>query len=684
VPPWRRAALVVAGLVSLWLLRSSLADVYSQIDDMRFVDPRWLIAIVAAEAVAFAATWELNRLALRTDRRFDVAVAQLAGNAASNVVPAGGPVGAAVQLRVLTEAGFDLTAAATSLGALSILGAAGLLTLPLVALPFALAGEGDQTLQSVLWVGVGLLVVVVTVGTIFLTRDGPLVRVARAVDWVLVRARPARRQRRDLVPRVLRERNAIRDELRHRPVAVALATVSRPGADCLALYLSLLAVGAHPNPVTVLVAFAAANVAGMVPFTPGGLGFVEVGITATLRARGISAADAVEAAALYRVASTWLPVAVGAFCYAGFRRSHRHGHRAVARPGADPETIGRRGRARWLVPVVTVAALVLVFPVLRRVYRRIPDVVTLGPGWLMAIGAMIVVHFVAAWALYRVVLATSGWFDIATSQLASNAASHVAPAGSAVGAGLQLRMLTIAGFPTSQAASALGVTTVLGSIAGYIVLPLVVVVASLFGSSVAPRLIQAMWFAAAVLTVALAGVLVLAVRDGPWRWIAAAVTNVRRRFGRTGDAAELAERLIIERDVMRSALRARAALVAFLAIAQPLADYFALYFALEAVGAHVTPAAALAAFIVSNVAGLIPFTPGGLGFVEAGLTGVLAIAGARPDARLAVAAYRLAATWLPSIAGAVALAWFHRRHRGRTRARVAVPAPVPSSTVESA
>ena len=118
--------LVAAGLVSLWFLRSSLGDVYGELGSVAHVDARWLIAIVAAEVVTFVATWQLNRIALRTKRWYDVAVAQLAGNAVNNIVPAGGPVGAAVQLRVLSEAGFELTKAATSLGALSILGAAGL------------------------------------------------------------------------------------------------------------------------------------------------------------------------------------------------------------------------------------------------------------------------------------------------------------------------------------------------------------------------------------------------------------------------------------------------------------------------------------------------------------------------------------------------------------------------------
>ena len=33
----------------------------------------------------------------------------------------------------------------------------------------------------------------------------------------------------------------------------------------MAFYLALLAVGAHPKPIVVLIAFGAANVAGMIP-----------------------------------------------------------------------------------------------------------------------------------------------------------------------------------------------------------------------------------------------------------------------------------------------------------------------------------------------------------------------------------------------------------------------------------
>jgi hypothetical protein len=45
----------------------------------------------------------------------------------------------------------------------------------------------------------------------------------------------------------------------------------RTVADWAALYLALLAAGAHPTPGVVLIAFGAATVAGMIPLTPGGL-----------------------------------------------------------------------------------------------------------------------------------------------------------------------------------------------------------------------------------------------------------------------------------------------------------------------------------------------------------------------------------------------------------------------------
>jgi uncharacterized protein (TIRG00374 family) len=61
--------------------------------------------------------------------------------------------------------------------------------------------------------------------------------------------------------------------------------------------------------------------------------------------------------------------------------------------------------------------------------------------------------------------------------------------------------------------------------------------------------------------------------------------------------------------------------------------------------------------------GLIPITPGGLGFVEAGLTGTLVLAGVEaPEAVVAALLYRLVSFWLPMPAGLAAFILFRRRY----------------------
>ena len=220
---------------------------------------------------------------------------------------------------------------------------------------------------------------------------------------------------------------------------------------------------------------------------------------------------------------------------------------------------------------MTLVALAFVSPVLVTVYRHLGQTVTLGPLWLLAIAAMIVAHFLCVWALFRLVLRTRNRFDVATSQLAANATSHVAPAGSAVGAGIQLRMLTVAGFPVSRAATSLAAVAVLGTVASYVVLPLGVLAASATGGHVAHRLVTAMWSATATLTALLVVAVLLALSNEPWRWAARAVAAGRRLFGRPIDPELLSTRLIQERDMIRATLRRRIGLVVFFG-AGPAAD----------------------------------------------------------------------------------------------------------------
>jgi uncharacterized protein (TIRG00374 family) len=74
-------------------------------------------------------------------------------------------------------------------------------------------------------------------------------------------------------------------------------------------------------------------VLALVPFTPGGLGFVEAGLVGTLRLAGVSASDALTATLLYRIVAFWLPIPAAGVAYLLFRRRQS---------GSDPAGRGSR------------------------------------------------------------------------------------------------------------------------------------------------------------------------------------------------------------------------------------------------------------------------------------------------------------------------------------------------------
>ncbi len=87
-----------------------------------------------------------------------------------------------------------------------------------------------------------------------------------------------------------------------------------------------------------LLSFTTAELLGLLPFTPGGLGFVEAGLTGTLALAGVSAGDAVLATLVFRLVSFWLPLPVGLAATFVYRRRHPHPrrghHQADAGAGA--------------------------------------------------------------------------------------------------------------------------------------------------------------------------------------------------------------------------------------------------------------------------------------------------------------------------------------------------------------
>jgi len=319
---------------------------------------------------------------------------------------------------------------------------------------------------------------------------------------------------------------------------------------------------------------------------------------------------------------------------------------------------------RILMLLVAAISFHVVAPSIVEVLGSWPRVSTVAPLWLVVIVAFEVLSFASAIRLQRIALRTDAWFSVSTSQLAANAMSQIVPGGAAAGATLQLRMLSQSGADTATAISGFTAFSLLQT-ASVLFLPVLTLPTILLGAPVDRGLAATAFLGLAGFVAVAALGAVLLTTDGLLLGIGRAVQAVRNRILRKRTVLTgLAERLVRERDRVREVLGERWR-EALLATACRLGfDFLALFAALAAVGGLPRPSLVLLAYTAASLLAMIPITPGGLGLVEAGLTGALALAGVNPaQAVLATLLYRLASYWLPILAGPVAYTLFRRRFR---------------------
>ena len=322
---------LAVGAFGLYFVWPRLLDVFSSWPGLRDVNPAWFGVLAVLEAGSFFCAWALIRLALQRRGWFRVATSQLAGNAVSRIVPGGAAAGGALQYRMLVNSGVDGAKVAAGLTAASLISTGTLFALPVLAVPAMLWGAPvAHELKRAALVGLGLFALMAAVGALLITTDRPLVLVGEGIQRLMNRMKRGREPTTDLPKRLVRERDLVQDVLGSRWWLALLAAVGNWAFDFLALLAALVAVGTRPRPSLVLLAYVVAAVLGMIPITPGGLGFVEAGLAATLVLAGVSAGDAAVATLAYRLVSYWLPLPAGLVGYLLYRRAY--GEPAVQRP----------------------------------------------------------------------------------------------------------------------------------------------------------------------------------------------------------------------------------------------------------------------------------------------------------------------------------------------------------------
>ncbi|HWH96709.1 MAG TPA: flippase-like domain-containing protein [Baekduia sp.] len=308
----KRGLLLAITGVSLYLLAPALLEVFGAFDRLDDFNPLWYVAMVGLQVGSYVCMWMVQKIAVRADHMKPIATSQLASNAFGRIVPGGVAAAGAMQYAMLVRGGVPTAAAASGMTASSLLVFGILLALPVLALPALLFGAPvDPGLGRAAVVGGVVFVAVFAAGAVAVLYDRPLITVGRAVQAIRNRVLRKHPPLTALPQRLIRERDEVMDVLGRRWWEALLFAAGRWVLDYLTLLAALTAIHAESRASTVLLAFCAAQFLGTLPLTPGGLGFVEAGLTGTLALAGVPAGAAVVATLGYRLVSFWLPIPAG-------------------------------------------------------------------------------------------------------------------------------------------------------------------------------------------------------------------------------------------------------------------------------------------------------------------------------------------------------------------------------------
>jgi uncharacterized protein (TIRG00374 family) len=321
--------LFVTGLC-LYIFAPSIGEVFTAWSRLGDVHPLWMIPALACAFLSFACMWGVQSLALGSKNWFAIVNTQLAGNAFNKIRPGGGATGTALQANMLTSAGIDGARAGTAIAIQSVLSTAALVALPLFTIPFIIAGTAIPAgLLSTLWIGVGAFLVMGAIGISVFVFDWPLDWLGRAIAAVRRKMNRTKPTDAALGDRLVETRDSILRGIGPRwRLAVGLS-ILRWFLEFGVIISTLYGLSAHPNPALTLLAFTTASMLGLIPITPGGLGFVEAGLTGTLALAGVSGGNALVTTLVYRLLTFWLPLPVGAVAAIVFRRRYprrNHNH----------------------------------------------------------------------------------------------------------------------------------------------------------------------------------------------------------------------------------------------------------------------------------------------------------------------------------------------------------------------
>ena len=350
-PLWRRLlspvlSVVLVGAVFFWFLPqfTSIADVWTTVRDMSGMQ----VAVLLLAALWNLATYQIVMVATTPGMTLRQAtVSTETTTAVSNTVVGGAAISLGLTYAMNTSWGFSRSRTTVSLlvsGLWNNFVKLGLPVLALVLLAFSSAPTTGRLLSGVL--GVAALVAAVVLLGLLLRSEQAAAGIGRGA------ARLVTALRRPFGGGPVTGWDRATTKFRSRTVLllharwhwITLATLVSHLSLFALLLLSLRFVGVGAGVVSLpeaLAVFAFARLLTAIPFTPGGLGIIEVALITGLAAAGGERVLVAAAVLIFRALTYVLPIPLGVATYVFWRRNHSWRREPNSAPRSElvPESV---------------------------------------------------------------------------------------------------------------------------------------------------------------------------------------------------------------------------------------------------------------------------------------------------------------------------------------------------------
>lgn len=338
----RLAELLLVGFILEYFVVPQIGGTHRAIHVLASVNPFLPVVGLALEALSLVAYFELTRSLIPKSSDPGLATLsriQLSTLALSHCVPGGNAAASTLGYRLLTRAGVGGPDTAFALATQGLGSAVVLNVIFWLALVASLPIYGFRVAYLSVAI-LGLLLMAFIAGLVVLMTKGD----KRAMTFVNAVAAKLRFLHPEALPKlfgqlVTRVKQLSADR---RQLAKAVFFASANWLlDAASLLVFLGAFGRWVNPVALLVAYGVANIAAAIPFTPGGLGVLELTLIGILVGFGPPRAIVIVGVIAWRLVNFWLPIPLGGASYLSLR----------VHPPADNQAglAARRAlwRARW-------------------------------------------------------------------------------------------------------------------------------------------------------------------------------------------------------------------------------------------------------------------------------------------------------------------------------------------------